>query len=43
MGYRSILMYVPSGDLTIAMAANGAHDSWTTLTYYMFDWIVARF
>ncbi|HSW31298.1 MAG TPA: serine hydrolase domain-containing protein [Longimicrobiales bacterium] len=43
MDYRTILMYVPSGDLTIAMAANGAHDSWTTLTYYMFDWALARF
>ncbi|MHB1194154.1 MAG: serine hydrolase domain-containing protein [Longimicrobiales bacterium] len=43
MDYRTILMYVPSGDLTIAMAANGAHDSWTTLTYYMLDWALARF
>ncbi len=43
MDYRTILMYVPAGDLTIAMAANGAHDSWTTLTYYMFDWALARF
>ena len=43
MDYRSILMYVPSGDLTIAMAADGAHDNWLSLTYYIFDWAVARF
>ena len=43
MDYRSILMYVPSRDLTIAMAANGAHDNWLSLTYYIFDWGVARF
>jgi CubicO group peptidase (beta-lactamase class C family) len=43
MDYRSILMYVPSGDLTIAMAANGAHDSWLSLTYYVLDWALARF
>jgi CubicO group peptidase (beta-lactamase class C family) len=43
MDYRSILMYVPSGDLTIAMAADGAHGSWLSLVYAMFDYAVARF
>jgi len=43
MDYRSIVMYVPSGDLTIAMAANGAHDNWTSLIYNIFDFAVARF
>ncbi|NJD19918.1 MAG: beta-lactamase family protein [Gemmatimonadetes bacterium] len=43
MDYRTIVMYVPSGDLTIAMAANGAHGSWTSLTYDIFDFAVARF
>lgn len=43
MDYRSILMYVPDGDLTIALAANGAHANWTALVYAIFDWAVARF
>lgn len=43
MDYRSIVMYVPSEDLTIAMAANGAHGNWLALTYDMLDWALARF
>lgn len=43
MDYRTIVMYVPGGDLSIAMAANGAHGSWTSLTYDIFDFAVARF
>jgi hypothetical protein len=43
MDYRTIVMYVPTGDLTIAMAANGAHGSWTSLTSDMFDFAVGRF
>jgi CubicO group peptidase (beta-lactamase class C family) len=43
MDYRTIVMYVPDGDLTIAMAANGAHANWTSLVYDIFDFAVARF
>lgn len=43
MDYRSILMYVPWGDLTIAMATHDVHAGWTSLIYHVFDFAVARF
>lgn len=43
MDYRTILMYVPWGDLTIAMATHDVHTSWTSLIYHIFDFAVGRF
>lgn len=43
MDYRTILMYVPWGDLTIAMATHDVHANWTSLIYHIFDFAVGRF
>lgn len=43
MDYRTILMYVPWGDLTIAMATHDVHANWTSLVYHIFDFAVGRF
>ena len=43
MDYRSIVMYIPSSQVTIAMATHGVHANWFTLVYSIFDFAVNRF
>lgn len=43
MGYRSILMYIPSRDVSIAITTHDLHANWFSLVYDIFDFVVDRF
>ncbi len=43
MEYRSILMYIPSRDASIAMSTHDVHANWFALVYDVFDFVVASF
>ena len=42
MNYRSILMYIPSKDLSVAIMTHDVHSNWFSLVYDIFDFVVAR-
>jgi CubicO group peptidase (beta-lactamase class C family) len=42
MNYRSILMYIPSRDVTVAICTHDVHSNWYSLVYDIFDFVVAR-
>lgn len=43
MDYRSILMYIPEFDLSIAIHAHDTHTSWSTLVNDLFFYVVNNF